>query len=192
MVAQTRSQTAGNQQTKTKEQKTKQRENNGIPKKEDSDKASKTLAKTLNAAVDAYEKADDDKKAEMQNQLNVRQPMDKPDAMDEDDEEPAGGQDVKKESEEGSMFVPPISNDQDHSPEKSKGSPSGPKPSSDKEQDSKPPSDNSHGKPPPPKVDFQNGLATPSTEDELDLVRANPVRELFHDGASENIQATKR
>ncbi|KAK8148641.1 hypothetical protein G3M48_009561 [Beauveria asiatica] len=125
----------------------------------------------------------------MQNQLNVRQPMDKPDAMDEDDEEPAGGLDVKKESEEGSMFVSPISNDQDHPPEKSKGlgSPSDPKPSSDKEQDSKPPSDNSHEKPPPPKVDFQNGLATPSTEDELDLVRANPVRELFHDGASENV-----
>ncbi|KAM3553970.1 hypothetical protein ARSEF4850_006672 [Beauveria asiatica] len=187
MVAQTRSQTAGNQQTKTKEQKTKQRENNGIPKNEDSDKASKTLAKTLDAAVDAYEKADDGKKAELQNQLNVRQPMDKPDAMDEDDVEPAGGQDVKKESEEGSMFVLPISNDQDHSPEKSKGSPSDPKPSSDKEQDSKPPSDNSHEKPSPRKVDFQYGLATPSTEDELDLVRANPVRELFHDGASENV-----
>ncbi|EJP62000.1 uncharacterized protein BBA_09048 [Beauveria bassiana ARSEF 2860] len=135
--------------------------------------------------------------------------MTKPEAMDEDDEEPAGEQNVKKESEEGSMFVSPINNDQDNSPEKGKGSPSDPKPSSDKEQYPKPSSDkeqdpkpssdkeqdptpssnNDHDKPPPPRVGFQNGLAKPSTEaeDELDLVRANPVRSLFHGGASENV-----
>ncbi|KAM3551524.1 hypothetical protein ARSEF4850_007822 [Beauveria asiatica] len=115
--------------------------------------------------------------------------MAKPDAMDEDDSEPLGEQNVKKESEEGSMFVSPINNNQDNSPEKGKGSPSDPKPSSDKEQDPTPSSNNDHEKPPPPKVGFENDLATPSTEaeDELDLVRANPIREIFHDGASENV-----
>ncbi|KAM3560554.1 hypothetical protein ARSEF4850_003597 [Beauveria asiatica] len=213
MVAQTRSQTAGNQQaagnqqTRIKEPKTNQREKNGIPKRGDPGKASKALAKTLDAAVDAYEKADDGKKAEMQNQLNVRQPLDNPDAMDRDDN-PAGGLDVKKEIEEGSMFVSPISRDPERSPEKSEGSPSDPTPSSDKgqdpkplsgkeqdstppsgkEQDTKPPGDNSHEKLRPPNVEFENGLATPPTEDDdkLVLVRANPVRERFH-GSSENV-----
>ncbi|KAM3526951.1 hypothetical protein MY4038_006567 [Beauveria bassiana] len=106
--------------------------------------------------------------------------MAKPDVMDEDDSEPLREQNVKKESEEGSMFVLPINNGQDHSSGNGEGSPSDQKPSSDKEQDPNPPA---------PKVGFQNGLATPLTvaEDELDLVRANPVREIFHDGASENV-----
>ena len=188
MAPQTRSQTAGNQPTYIKEQKTKKQENNGVPKKSDSSKTSKTLEKNLTAAADAYEKADADKKAEMQNQLNVRQPAEKLEAMDEDDEEPAEEQPVKKESEESGMFVSTTDEAQNHSSKNDGSSPSDQTPSLNKEKDSKP-SGNNDGKPTPPTVGFQHGLATPSTdvEDELDLVRANPMREIFHDGASENV-----
>ncbi|OAA59236.1 hypothetical protein LEL_10844 [Akanthomyces lecanii RCEF 1005] len=188
MAPQTRSQTAGNQPTKIRDQKTKQQENNSISKKKDSSKTSKNLEKTLTAAADAYDKADAGKKAEMQNQLNVHQPVEKPEAMEEDEEESEGEQPVKKEPEESGMFVSTTGEAQNHSPKNDRGSPSDQKPSSSKEKDSKPPSDN-HEKSPPPKVGFQHGLATPSTdvEDELDLVRANPMREIFHDGASENV-----
>ena len=176
-------------QTNVKEQKTKKQENDGILKKKDSGKTSKNLEEKLTAAVNAYEKADDDKKAVMQNQLNVHRPLEKPETMDEDDEGPEGERLVKKEPEESGMFVSTTDQGQDHSSKNDGGSPSDQKPSSDLEKDSKAPSDNKHEKLPPPKVGFQNGLATPSTdnEDELDLVRANPVRELFHGGASENV-----
>lgn len=189
MAPQTRNQAAGKQQTNIKEEKTKKQENDGISKKKDSGKTSKDLEEKLTAAADAYEKADDGKKAEMQNQLNVHRPLEKPEAMDEDDEEPEGERPVKKEPEESGMFVSTIDQGQDHSSKNDGSSPSDQKPSSNKDKDSKPPSDNNHGKPSPPKVGFQNGLATPSTdvEDELDLVRANPVRESFHAGASENV-----
>ncbi|KAM3519855.1 hypothetical protein MY4038_009644 [Beauveria bassiana] len=189
MAPQKRNQTADKPQTKPKEQKTKQRENNGIPKKGDSDKTSETLAKNLEAAVNAYEKGDDGRKAEMQNQVNVRQPLDQPDAMTVDDEKPPVEQNVKKEPGEGSMFVSKTTGDLNHPSENGESLPSDQKPSSDTEQDLKPASDNNQEKRPPPKVGFQYGLATPSieAEDELDLVLANPVREIFYDGASENV-----
>ncbi|KAM0742739.1 hypothetical protein ACQRIT_002916 [Beauveria bassiana] len=98
-----------------KEQKTKKQENNGIPKKNDTSKTSKNLEKNLTAAADAYEKADAGKKAEMQNQLNVHQPAEKPEAMDEDDKESEGEQPVKKEPEESDMFVSTTDEGKDHS-----------------------------------------------------------------------------
>ncbi|KAJ2971028.1 hypothetical protein NQ176_g7894 [Zarea fungicola] len=187
MAPSTRNQTAGNQQTKPKEQTTKQQDSNGIPKKGNAAKASKTAERTLNAAVDAYEKADDGQKAAMQDQLNVHQPMEKPVAMDvaEDNVEPPGEQQVKKESDEGSMYVLPIDAGQNQSSQKADGSTSDQEQSSREEKDPEPSGDNNQGKLPQPKVAFRNDLPTPpaDSEDELDLVRANPLREILHDGA---------
>ncbi|KAJ3482683.1 hypothetical protein NLG97_g7506 [Lecanicillium saksenae] len=177
MAPQTRNQKQNDQQTSKN-----QKEKSGVSKNGDSSKT-KSLEKNLNAAADAYDKASDSKKEEMQNQLHVHEPKEKPAAMDEDTEKPADTRNVKEEPSEGDMFVSQPKEEQNHVPKTSGNG------DADQESDSRPSDEDNHGKIVPRKVGFENGLPSPPRDydDPLDLVRANPLRELFHGGGSENL-----